>query len=99
MPAGPPHLGFSAHADAMRIEQTVRSTSTAARLDQELTMVQGAISMVARRGATSITVGGLRFGEEILGTLRAVARSHGVTLEPLWRLDCHGCDLRVTGAA
>jgi hypothetical protein len=67
----------------------------ARRLDQELTMVEGAITMVAYGGAPSVTVGGLRFGEEVLRALTALARREGVLLEPMWRLDSHGCDLRV----
>ena len=61
-------------------------------------MVQGAIQMVATRGTPSVTVGGMRFGEEVLEALEREATRLGVRLEPLWRLDCHGCDLRAVRA-
>lgn len=65
------------------------------RLDQELEMVRGGVRMVATGGATRVLVCGLRFGEQVAASLRPEARRAGVALDPLWRLDEHGCDIRV----
>lgn len=84
----------------MKTEGTpARPEGTAERLDQEMTMVQGAIQMVAGRGTSSVTVGGMRFGEEVLHALEDEASRSGVRLVPLWRLDCHGCDVRAVRRA
>jgi hypothetical protein len=69
-------------------------TALTRRLDQELALVQGAIRMVGDRGMPSVTIGGLRFGEEVIQELAAEAARARVTLVPLWHLGSHGCDVR-----
>lgn len=79
----------------MDTQLTTEAMVVARLLDREMEMVRGAISMVAAGGAPSVLVGGLRFGEEMLRHLDAEARRSAVTLQPVWRLDCHGCAIRV----
>jgi len=69
-------------------------TALTRRLDQELALVGGAIRMVADRGMPRVTVGGLRFGEEVIQELASEATRSHVTLVPLWHLGSHGCDVR-----
>ncbi|MFN8622521.1 MAG: hypothetical protein U0869_17435 [Chloroflexota bacterium] len=79
-------------------EASTEGSAVRRRLDQELGLVRGAIAMVGARGVPSVTVGGLRYGEEIARGLAQEAARAGVTLLHLWRLDCHGCDLKVVRA-
>jgi hypothetical protein len=68
---------------------------TRRRLAAEMADVHGAIVMVECGAATRITLGGLRFGDEVARRFRADARSHGLRLEPIVRPDDAGCDLIV----
>lgn len=68
---------------------------TRRRLTSEVTEVQGAIALVASGAASRVTIGGLRFGEQVARRFRADAASKGVRLDPLpWPEDA-GCDLVV----
>jgi hypothetical protein len=68
--------------------------TTGERIDRELTLVQGAIRMVGRAAAPSVTVGGLFFGEQVRRLLADEARCAGVTLQPIWSLDPCRCGVR-----
>jgi len=58
--------------------------ATAQVLDLELDLVSTAISMVASGAAPRVRLAGLRFGEQLLGEARLLARSAGVQVTPLW---------------
>ena len=64
-------------------------------LDREMTLVREAIAMVAGGGSARVVVGGLHFGEELLGTARGLAAEAGVRLVPLWMPDDAGVDIAV----
>jgi hypothetical protein len=66
---------------------------TERRLDVELGDVRAAIALVARGAATRVTVGGLRFGEQVVALLRAEARAKGVVLDPNYWFEDSGCDV------
>ncbi|MGH2464593.1 MAG: hypothetical protein ACRDGI_03965 [Candidatus Limnocylindrales bacterium] len=68
-------------------------------IERELDLVSVAISMVASHVAPSVTLAGLDFGPDVLASSEAKARPRGVLLEPLWRPDDSGCDIRVRGLA
>jgi hypothetical protein len=70
-------------------EQTMR------RLAAEVADVQGAIALVASGSANSVTIGGLRFGDELARRFEEDARSRGIRLEPILRPADAGCDLVV----
>lgn len=61
----------------------------------ELEAVDRAISMVAQHHAYRMTLGGLRFGPQILAVVRDSALPIGVRVVPLWQLDSSYADLRV----
>jgi hypothetical protein len=58
--------------------------ATAQTLDLELDLVSTAISMVASGAAPRVQLAGLRFGEQLLGEARLLARSAGVRVTPFW---------------
>jgi hypothetical protein len=64
-------------------------------LDQERRLVNEAILLVASGASARVTVGGLRYGEEILDASRALAASSGIRLVALWTDDEHGADIAV----
>ena len=64
-------------------------------LAREEGIVRNAIEKAASSGAVSVTVAGLRFGDQLLRTAKALAREHGVEVEPLWTADESGLDIRV----
>jgi hypothetical protein len=68
---------------------------TRRRLAAEIADVQSAIALVATGSANSVTIGGLRFGDEVARRFEADARSRGVRLEPILRPEDAGCDLVV----
>ena len=64
-------------------------------LDHELELVRGAVAMVASGGAPRVSIGGLRFGDELLEPARRMASVAGVRIVPLWSADEHGAGLTV----
>jgi hypothetical protein len=64
-------------------------------LDREIDLLRGGIAMVASGGTRRMTIAGIRFGEDIIRICLPLAQSAGVTLEPVWRTDDSGCDVRV----
>jgi hypothetical protein len=66
---------------------------------REEELVRNAVDMVASAGAVSVTVAGLRFGDQLLPLARQLAREAGVQVEPLWTSDETGLDLRVLRSA
>ena len=57
---------------------------TVRQLDRELDLVEGAIRMVASGEATSVRLGGLRFGEHLLEQAVLHGRVVGVRVSALW---------------
>ncbi len=71
------------------------SEETRRRLASEVAEVESALALVASGQASSVTLTGLRFGEQLARRFRAEAHSSGLRLEPLpWPEDA-GCDLTV----
>jgi hypothetical protein len=79
----------------MDIAASLDSDLTRRSIERELDLVAGAISMVAGHATPAITLVGLDFGPAVLATSEQQAREQGVVLEPLWRPDDTGCDIRV----
>jgi hypothetical protein len=64
-------------------------------LEREMGMVRGAIDMVAEGRSPRVTVGGLRFGEELIEAAAAYAAEAGVRLIPIYTSDERGADIVV----
>lgn len=62
-------------------------------LEHEMTLVDGAISLLATGGADRVTLTGLRFAERILPAAQRLARTQRVVVRPLWRPAGGGCDI------
>ena len=69
--------------------------TTAERLAGEVRDVESAIAMVHSRGASRVTLTGLRFAETVLRELAADARREGIALEPIYWPEDAGCDVVV----
>ena len=61
-----------------------RRQPTVRQLDRELDLVAGAIRMVASGEATTVRLGGLRFGEHLLEQAVLQGRMGGVRVSALW---------------
>jgi hypothetical protein len=61
-----------------------RRQPTVRQLDRELDLVEGAIRMVASGEATTVRLGGLQFGEQLLEQAGSQARAAGVRVSALW---------------
>jgi hypothetical protein len=64
-------------------------------IEQELESVEAAIDLVASGRSRRVAIGGLRFGEQLLGPARRLASEAGVRIVPLWPADEVGPDLAV----
>ena len=64
-------------------------------LEREMEMVRSAIQMVAAGRSPRVTVGGLRFGEELLEAAASYASAAGVRLVPVYTSDERGADIVV----
>ncbi len=78
----------------------MRSSAGATReaaqtLEREFRIVRSAIAMVASGAAPSVSLGGLKFGEELIRPARRLALRAGVRVVPLWTMDERGADIRV----
>jgi hypothetical protein len=77
---------------------TTRATTldpTTERLASEVADVRASIALVHSGVATSVTLTGLRFGQQLAQSLRKAAASQGVTLEASFWPEEDGGDLRV----
>ncbi len=81
--------------DPARMTATPDPEETRRRLTSEVAEVEGAIALVASGSASRITLGGLRFGEQVAKRFRADAQSRGVRLDPIPFPEDAGCDLIV----
>ena len=78
------------------MDSSARHASTAGRtLEQELLLVREAIDMVAGGGAPRVVVGGLQFGEALIGPARELGDAAGVRVVPLWMPDDAGADIAI----
>ena len=68
---------------------------TVAAIERELSLVGEAIAAVGSGHFLSVTVAGLRFGNELLPRACAVAAGRGLRVRPLFHADEHGADLVV----
>ena len=68
---------------------------TSATLEHELELVDEAIDAVASGRFPTVTVAGLRFGDELLPRARARADLRGLVVRPLFHAGEHGSDLVV----
>ena len=62
-------------------------------LAREMEMVRSAIDMVARGRSPRVTIGGLRFGEELIAAAAGYADLAGVRLVPVYTSDERGADI------
>jgi hypothetical protein len=68
---------------------------TQRRLASEITEVESAIALVASGSASTVTLSGLRFGEQVTQRFLAEAAARGVVLDPILWPEDDGCDLTV----
>jgi len=71
---------------------------TSSTLQHELRLVDEALDAVASGHFPSVTVAGLRFGDELLDHARRSAESRGLRVRPLFHSGEHGSDLVVERA-
>jgi hypothetical protein len=71
---------------------------TSSTMAHELRLVDEALEAVASGGFPSVTVAGLRFGDELLDHARRSAASRGLRVRPLFHTGEHGSDLVVERA-
>lgn len=64
-------------------------------IDRELELVRAAIAMVASGAAPRVSLGSLRFGDELLKPARRLAIPAGVRVVPLWTSADAGTGLAV----
>jgi hypothetical protein len=64
-------------------------------LDQEMTLLREAITLVARGGSRRVVVAGLRFGDQLLEPARRLGQDRNVRVVPLWMPDDAGADIAV----
>jgi hypothetical protein len=64
-------------------------------LDHELGLVRDAIALVARGGSRRVVVANLRYGDELLDRVAALARQAHVRIVPLFMPDDAGSDIAV----
>lgn len=69
-----------------------------ADIDRESRLIADAIAMVASGGSPRVTVGNLRFTEQLLPAARKMAAVKGVRLTALWTMDEAGADIVVEPA-
>jgi hypothetical protein len=71
------------------------SDATRLRLTSEVAEVEAAIALVSSGAALSVTLSGLRFGEQVARRFAAEAGLKGIALEPIVWPEDEGCDLIV----
>jgi hypothetical protein len=62
-------------------------------LEHEFDLVRSAIALVASGGASSVSLGSLRFGEELIDAASRVALASRVRITPIWSADENGAGL------
>ena len=69
------------------------SDPVANTLEHEFDLVRSAIALVASGGAASVSLGSLRFGEQLIEAATRLAVASRVQIRPLWSADESGADL------
>jgi hypothetical protein len=64
-------------------------------IGEVLVSTRAAIDLVASRGATRVTIHAVA-GAQILAAAQILARSEGVTVQPIWWDDDAGCDIVIS---
>ena len=64
-------------------------------LAREEELIGSAIRLVASGGAPRLSLGGLRFGEQLLRAAEDLATTVGVSVEPVWTTDEVGIGIRI----
>jgi hypothetical protein len=64
-------------------------------IDRELTMIKGAIDLVAAGGSPRVVLAGLNFGEKLLADAQRMAEQAGVAVVPLWTPRSEGADIAI----
>ena len=67
----------------------------ARRLEGELRLIEGAILMVARKGAPRVLVAGLQLGGQVLEPAQRLAAAAGGRRAPVWTSHEPVCHIRV----
>jgi len=80
----------------METQQVGPRDAAVERLAAELTDVEASIAMVADGAASSVTLTGMHFGQQLAAQLDAYAESRGVHLETAFWLDDSACDITVS---
>lgn len=62
-------------------------------LEHEFDLVRSAIALVASGGASSVSLGSLRFGEQLIEAASRLALASRVKITPLWSADESGAGL------
>jgi HEAT repeat protein len=62
-------------------------------LEHEFDLVRSAIALVASGGASSVSLGSLRFGEELIKAASRLALASRVRITPIWSADEGGAGL------
>lgn len=71
----------------------VKDEPVAQTLEHEFDLVRSAIALVASGGASTVSLGSLRFGEQLLDAARRLALASRVRITPLWSADESGAGL------
>ena len=74
---------------------TTTDDGLARELDGELSVLRGAILLVAGHGARRVDVAGLRLARVVLGEAERLADEQGVRIVPLWTTDEQQFDVRI----
>ena len=74
------------------------SAADLAHIGEALVSLRAAIDVVVSHAARRVTVH-VVFAEQILPAARALGRTAGVTVEPVWWADDAGCDIVISSAA
>lgn len=64
-------------------------------LEHEFDLVRSAIALVASGGASSVSLGSLHFGEQLMEPASRLALASKVRVRPLWSADEGGAGLAV----
>ena len=62
-------------------------------LEHEFDLVRSAIALVASGGASSVSLGSLHFGEELIKAAGRLALASRVLIRPIWSADESGAGL------
>lgn len=79
----------------MNVTDEAATAEVERTLDREIELLLSAINLVARGGAPSTTVAGLRLADAAMAVTQPRAVEFGLVMEPLWGPDEGTGDVRV----